>query len=294
MIRFRFVDEHRGAYGVKRICRVLEIDRSAYYDHLARAEAREARALAEDELAQEIAEIHAASGGAYGAIRVTRELRARGQVVNKKRVARIMKERGIAGITRRKRKSLTKADKKAPPAPDLIRRDFTAVMPGIRLVGDITYLPTSEGWLYLATVIDLCTREVVGWSMADHMRAGLVIDAVRMAHAVGRIEGNAIFHSDRGSQYTSKEFRDELTRLDMRQSTGRTGSCFDNAAAESFFAVLKSEIGVREWASRAVARSQVFRWIAGYYNRRRLHSTIDYLTPVQARVRYGQPVALAA
>jgi transposase InsO family protein len=294
VIRFRFVDEHRGAYGVKRICRVLEIDRSTYYDHLARAESRKARAVAEDELAQEIAEIHAASGGAYGAIRVTRELRARGRVVNKKRVARIMKERGIAGITRRKRKSLTKADKKAPPAPDLIRRDFTAVMPGIRLVGDITYLPTSEGWLYLATVIDLCTREVVGWSMAEHMRASLVIDAVRMAHAAGRVEGNAIFHSDRGSQYTSKEFRNELIRLDMRQSTGRTGSCFDNAAAESFFAVLKSEIGVREWATRTIARSQVFRWIAGYYNRRRLHSTIDYLTPVQARVRYGQPVALAA
>ena len=294
MIRFRFVDEHRGAYGVKRICRVLEIDRSSYYDHLARAGAREARTLAEDELAAEIAAIHAASNGAYGAIRVTRELRARGQVVNKKRVARIMKERGIAGITRRKRKSLTKADKKAPAAPDLIRRDFTAVMPGIRLVGDIIYLPTSEGRLYLATVIDLCTREVVGWSMADHMRAGLVIDAVRMAHAAGRVEGNAIFHSDRGSQYASKEFRDELTRLDMRQSAGRTGSCFDSAAAESFFAVLKSEIGVRKWASRALARSQVFRWIAGYYNRRRLHSTIDYLTPVQARVRYGRPVALAA
>jgi transposase InsO family protein len=164
VIRFRFVDEHRGAYGVKRICRVLGIDRSSYYDHLARAEAREAKVLAEDEPAAEIAEIHAASGGAYGAIRVTRGLRARGRVVNKKRVARIMKERGIAGITRRKRKSLTKADKKAPPAPDLIRRDFTAVMPGIRLVGDITYLPTSEGRLYLATVIDLCTREVVGWS----------------------------------------------------------------------------------------------------------------------------------
>jgi len=272
----------------------LEIDRSSYYDHLARAEAREARAVAEDELAAEIVEIHAASGGAYGAIRVTREPRARGQVVDKKRVARIMKEHGIAGITRRKRRSLTKADRKAPPAPDLIRRDFTAVMPGIRLVGDITYLPTSEGWLYLATVIDLCTREVVGWSMADHMRAGLVIDAVRMAHAAGRVEGNAIFHSDRGSQYTSKEFSDELSRLDMRQSTGRTGSRFDNAAAESFFAVLKSKIGVREWASRALARSQVFRWIAGYYNRRRLRSTIDYLTPVQARVRYGQPVALAA
>lgn len=122
----------------------------------------------------------------------------------------------------------------------------------------------------------------------------LVIDAVRMAHVAGRIEGNAIFHSDRGSQYTSKEFRDELTRLDMRQSTGRTGSCFDNAAAESFFAVLKSEIGVREWATRALARSQVFRWIAGYYNRRRLHSTVGYLTPVQARVRYRQPVALVA
>lgn len=154
-----------------------------------------------------------------------------------------MRERYISGITRRKSRSLTKPDRTAPPTPDLIQRDFTAPMPGLKLVGDITCLPTAEGWLYLATVIDLCTREVVGWSMANHMRTQLVDDAMRMTHAGGHTTGNAIFHTDRGSQYTSAQFRETLAELNVRQSTGRTGSYFDNAAAESFFAVLKSEIG---------------------------------------------------
>ncbi|MFE2422639.1 IS3 family transposase, partial [Streptomyces hokutonensis] len=208
--------------------------------------------------------------------------------------ARVMRERQIAGITRRKPRSLTKPDRTAPPAPDLIQRDFTAPMPGLKLVGDITCLPTAEGWLYLATVIDLCTREVVGWSMADHMRTQLVDDAIRMAHAGGHTAGNAIFHTDRGSQYTSRQFRETLVELDVRQSTGRTGSCFDNAAAESFFAVLKSEIGTTAWPTRMQARQDVFGWIAQYYNRERIHSTIGYLTPHQARTRYRQRLDLAA
>ncbi|MFJ9901268.1 IS3 family transposase [Streptomyces sp. NPDC091280] len=146
----------------------------------------------------------------------------------------------------------------------------------------------------MATVIDLCTREVVGWSMAEHMRTQLVVDAIRMAHAGGHTAGNAIFHTDRGSQYTSRQFREILAELDIRQSTGRTGSCFDNAAAESFFAVLKAEIGTAVWETRAAARQDVFRWIAEYYNRERLHSTIGYITPHQARTRFHQRLDLAA
>jgi transposase InsO family protein len=204
-----------------------------------------------------------------------------------------MRERGLAGITRRRRRSLTKQDTKAAPALDLIRRDFTAVAPGMRLVGDITYLPTAEGWLYLATTIDLFNREVVGHAMATHMRAELVCDAVELAHRRGLVRSNAIFHSDRGSQYTSKDFRATLTRLDLRPSMGRTGSCFDNAVAESFFASLKAEIGTRVFATRAEARRAVFAYI-NYYNNKRLHSTVKHQTPREARVCYRPAIALAA
>jgi len=293
VIRFRFVDEHRNAHGVKRMCDVLGWDRSSYYTWHGNQEARQEKADAEEDLARRIRDIHTGSRGAYGARRITQKLHHQGHVVNHKRVARIMREREIAGITRRKSRCLTKQDRAAPPAPDLILRDFTAPMPGLRLVGDITYLPTAEGWLYLATVIDLCTREVVGWSMAEHMRTQLVVDAIRMAHAGGHTAGNAIFHTDRG-QYTSRQFREILAELDIRQSTGRAGSCFDNASAESFFAVLKAEIGTAVRETRAAARQDVFRWIAEYYNRERLHSTIGYITPHQARTRFHQRLDLAA
>ncbi|MEU7117253.1 IS3 family transposase [Streptomyces zaomyceticus] len=169
--------------------------RSGYYTWHQNKEARQEKADEEEGLARRIREIHTDSRRAYGALRITRKLRDHGHVVNRKRVARIMREREIVGITRRKSRSLTKQDRAAPPAPDLILRDFTAPLPGLKFVGDITCLPTVEGWLYLATVIDLCTREVVGWSMADHMRTELVADAIRMAHAGGHTAGNAIFHS---------------------------------------------------------------------------------------------------
>ncbi|MFK0288443.1 IS3 family transposase [Streptomyces sp. NPDC090499] len=294
MIRFRFVDEHRSAHRVKRMCDVLGWDRSGYYAWHQNREARQEKADAEEVLAGSIRAIHTDSRGAYGARRITQALRNQGNPVNRKRVARIMREREIVGITRRKSRSLTKQDRTAPPAPDLVQRDFTAPMPGLEFVGDVTCLPTAEGWLYLATVIGLCTREVVGWSMADHMRTQLVADAIRMAHTGGHTAGNAIFHSDRGSQYTSHQFRALLGELDIRSSTGRTGSCFDNAAAESFFAVLKAEIGATIWETRAQARQDVFRWIAEHYNRERIHSTIGYITPYQARTRCHQRLDLAA
>ncbi|MFF8713926.1 IS3 family transposase [Streptomyces sp. NPDC015184] len=269
---------------MKRICDVLGWDRSGYYAWHRNKEARQEKADAEEGLARRIRKIHTDSRGSCGALRITRKLRDQGHVVNRKRVARIMREREIVGMTRRKPRSLTGQDRTAPPAPDLILREFTAPLPGLKSVGDVTCLPTAEGWLYPATVIDLCTREVVGRSMADRMRTELVAGAVRMAHEGGYTAGNAIFHSDRGSQYTSHQFCGLLGELEIRQSTGRTGSCFDNAAAESFFAVLEAEISATVREARAQARQDVFRWIAEHCSRERLHSAIGYITPYQARV----------
>jgi transposase InsO family protein len=291
--RYRFISTHRAVYGVKRMCRVLNIRRQSYYEWLDAAPARAERQRAEDDLAAEIIEIHTVHRKAYGSKRVTVELHRRGRRVNRKKVERIMRERGVVGWTRRRRRSLTKQDVTAPPAPDLVGRDFTATAPGERFVGDITYLPTEEGWLYLATVIDLHNREVAGHAMAAHMRTELVSAAIDLAVRRGLTRKNAIFHSDRGSQYTSADFRRKLKASKLRASMGRTGSCFDNAAAESFFATLKTEIGTKVWPTRQAARQAVFEYLT-YYNQNRLHSTNGYRTPVETRLGYRQNHALAA
>ncbi|MFB7501796.1 IS3 family transposase [Streptomyces sp. NPDC056161] len=205
------------------MCRVLGINRSTYYAWLASRSDAVERQCAEDELAGQIRAIHVKSRGAYGAPRVHAELRRKGYAINRKKVERIMRERDIRGISRRKRRHLTKQDTKAAPAPDLVGRDFTADTPGTKLVGDITYLPTIEGWWYLATVIDLATREVIGYAMADHHRAELVTDALHMAAGRGGLQLGCIMHTDRGSEYASDEFRHEISKLNLRQSMGRTG-----------------------------------------------------------------------
>jgi hypothetical protein len=199
--RYRFISQHHAVYGVTRLCRVLAVKRrQGYYEWLAAEPARLQRQQAEQRLTAQIRAIHGEHRGSYGSPRVTAELRRQGRPVNRKRVERLMRRHGIVGISRRRRRSLTKPDSAAAPAPDLIRRDFTAPAPGLRFVGDITYLPTGEGWLYLATTIDLFNREVAGHAMAEHMRADLVSDAVELAHRRGLVRRNAIFHSDRGSQ----------------------------------------------------------------------------------------------
>jgi transposase InsO family protein len=290
---YRFISEHRAVFGVTRLCRVLGVRRPGFYEWLAAAPARQARAVDDERLADEIAEVHAGHRGAYGRPRIVAALRRSGRRVNHKRVGRVMRERGVTGLTRRRRRSLTRPDTAAIPVPDLIGRDFTAPAPGERLVGDITYLPTQQGWLYLATVIDLHTREVIGHAMAEHMRADLVCDALDLAVRRGLIGPEAIFHADRGSQYTSGRFRSTLAGHGMRLSVGRTGSCFDNAVAESFFATLKTEIGTVVWATRDDARRDVFAYL-GYYNHDRLHSTLDYRTPHEVRFGYRQGLALVA
>ncbi|MFC9285844.1 IS3 family transposase [Streptomyces sp. NPDC057052] len=224
----------------------------------------------------------------YGVPRIHAELRRLGRCVNRKHVARLMHEHGIQGAHRRRRRSLTRPDRKAKPAPDLIRRDFHAATPGTKLVGDITARPTGEGWLYLACRLDLATREVVGYSMADHHRAGLVVDALKMAAGRSRLQPGSIAHSDRGSEYTSSQLRAAVDKFGLRQSCGRTGSCYDNAAAESSWTLLKEEIDTRTWPDRATARAEVFNFIETFYNRRplRKHKVFGYLTPAETRQRH--------
>lgn len=290
---YRLIHAEKANYPIVLLCRVLHVARSSYYAWRESEAARRARQAADDALAHEITVLHIASRHTYGVPRIHAELRRRGRQVNRKRIARLMRERDIRGVTRRKRRSLTRPDTKAKPAPDLIGRDFHAERPGIKLVGDITCLPTAEGWLYLACWLDLATREVVGYAMADHHRAELVTDALDMAHGRARLEAGCVIHSDRGSEYTSAQFRDRIRALGLRQSCGRTGSCFDNAAAESFWALLKEEIGTRTWPDRATARAEVFTFIETFYNRRRLrkHRTFGYLTPVETRQRHQHALA---
>jgi transposase InsO family protein len=270
------------------LCRVLVTD-GANYRAWVRSEAkRRDRACSDEQLTRLIVEVHTAHP-AYGAVRMTRELKRQGVEAGRHRVARLMRENGIAGITRRKQRNLTKPDPGAAAVPDLIRREFTAPMPGLKLIGDITCFPTSEGWLYLATAVDLCSKELIGYAIAPHMRASLAVDAIVAAHRTGLLASNAIMHTDRGSQYHSKLYRDALRRLDIRQSTSRTGSCLDGAAAESFFATLKTEIGIGTWPDRR----DIENWIK-LYNERRLHSALGYQTPVESRTAWQQRMSTAA
>ncbi|WP_329460743.1 IS3 family transposase [Streptomyces sp. NBC_01497] len=210
----RFIHAEKANYTITLLCKVMKTARSTYYAWVAGAEAREARRRADGVLAHEITVIHIASRRNYGVPRVTAQLRRQGRVVSRKRVERVMRENGIAGNSRRTgRRSLTKADTKAAPSPDLVGRDFTAGRPGTKIVGDITYIPTAEGWLYLASWLDLATREVIGYSMADHHRADLVIDALDVAAALGRLEPGCVIHSDRGSEYTSSQLRHRIGAL---------------------------------------------------------------------------------
>jgi len=234
-------------------------------------------------LGREIEAIFEASGRTYGPPRVHRWLRRNQFRTARKRVARIMREKGLIGQLGRRRVRTTVADKAATPSADLLERNFNPPAPDVSWAGDITYVATGEGWLYVATVIDLFSRRVIGWAAAGHLRAELACDALSMAIGArgGDVPG-VIFHSDRGCQYTLNDYRALCNNAKIRQSMGATGNCFDNAVAESFFGSLKRELVYHHrWATRADARRAIIRWISSWYNASRLHSSLGYRTPIE-------------
>jgi transposase InsO family protein len=230
----------------------------------------------------------------YGCRRITREMNKLGYACSVGLVAKIMRTQGLETVQPRAFKVTTVQGESDEYPEDLINRDFTSSVPGTRLVGDITYLRTKQGWLYLAVVIDLATRMVVGWQIADHMRSSLVIEALNTAKRGGHVKRKAIFHSDRGTQYAGKDFTKFCSKIKVRRSMGRTGVCWDNAAAESFFATLKNEMHYRySFHTRSRARFAVAEYIEVFYNRQRMHSSIGYRTPLEALTEFHQAAAAA-
>jgi len=272
--------EKAGRRNVSRACALLKVSRAAFYAWLS---GRSQREQDDAELAGQIQAVHQESRGRYGAPRIHAELARRGRRHGRKRIARLMRAAGIAGKTPKRWRKTTIADPAAAARADQVRRDFTADAGKLnaRWCGDITYIGTWEGWLYLATVIDIASRRVVGYAIADHLRTELVAGALSNAVAARDPGPGVIFHSDRGCQYTSAAFASLANDHDVRLSHGRTGQCWDNALAESFFASIKGELlHLQAWPTKAAARRAIVEYI-GWYNGTRLHSSLGYRSPAE-------------
>jgi putative transposase len=281
-MRFRLIEDHREVWPGRVMCDALGVSPSGFYPWRSRPES--ARKIANRALLSDIRRVHAEHRGRYGAPRIHAELRAEGQSVSRKRVERMMRRHGIrAHAPRRYRACTTDSKHSLPVAANLLDRNFAAEKPDQVWLADITYIPTGEGWLYLAVILDLFTRKLVGWAMRDHMRAELTIAALTMAIQRRRPGPDLIHHSDRGSQYAAGDYRKILQGATITRSMSRKANCWDNAPMESFFGTLKTElVHQRHYPDRDAARHDLFAYIEGYYNRRRLHSAIGYITPEQA------------
>jgi putative transposase len=281
-MRFRQIEDQRGLWPVRIMCDALNVSASGYYAWRSRPES--ARKIANRGLLDDIQRVHAHHCERYGAPRIHAELRAEGQIISRKRIERVMRRHGIrARAPRRYRVCTTDSKHSLPVAANLLDQNFVAERPNQVWLADITYIPTGEGWLYLAVILDLFTRKVVGWAMRDHMRAELTIAALTMAIQRRRPGPGLTHHSDRGSQYAAGDYRDILRAAAVTQSMSRKANCWDNAPMESFFGTLKTElVHQREYPDRDAARRDLFAYIEGYYNRQRIHSAIGYITPEQA------------
>jgi putative transposase len=286
-LTFQFVADHRHEYAITWMCEALEVSASGYYAWIDRDDS--STAAARMTLAQAIAEIHAEVRGRYGSPRMTAELIARGHACSENTVAKIMRRHGIRAKGARRRVRTTDSNHRLPVADNHLARDFDPSEPNRAWSADITYIPTHDGWLYLAVVEDLFSRRIVGWSMADHMESRLVVDALEMAIASRRPLANLIAHSDRGSQYASEHYQRTLAAAGLQCSMSEVGQCWDNAPVESFFGSLKREVPSEDvFATRDQARAAIFEYLEVFYNRVRRHSSLGNVSPEEFEQAYHQ------
>ena len=277
-MRYICIDRRRTRYPVRMMCRLLKVSSSGYYAWRVRPESQ--RAQTDRELTRVIRRLHADSQGVYGSPKMRDELKDEGYHCGRHKVARLMRLAGLRGCPKRRFKITTECDPSHPVAKNLLRQDFAAEAPNQRWASDITYISTHQGWLYLAVVMDLYSRRIVGWSMSRWLNRHLVIDALSMAIGSRRPERVLIHHSDRGSQYTSDDFRDELEKHGIECSMSARGNCYDNAVVESFFGLLKRErVNRVRYRTRDEARADVFDYIECFYNRKRRHGYLGNISP---------------
>jgi len=286
-VRFRFVEAEKALYPIRLMCRCLAVSRSGYYAW--RKRPRSARVKQDARLRVEIAASHSASRRTYGSPRILRDLREEGHCVSRKRVARLMRELGLEGRRKRRFRVTTDSKHRFSVAPNVLMRDFDVEAPNTAWVTDITYLATLEGWLYLAVILDLFSRRVVGYAMSERIDRALVLEALRKALVQRPGTRDLIHHSDRGSQYASHDYRDALDQAGITCSMSRRGDCWDNAVAESFFGTLKMELLYElPLQTRSATRSAVADYIETFYNVRRRHSSLDYRSPVEFELKNGE------
>ena len=284
-MRFRFIEDRRADYPVTILCDVLGVSTAGYYAWRSRPESE--RSAANRELVDDIKQVHRDACGRYGSPRIHAELKAQGRGVSRGRIERLMRHLGISAIMARTRRVRTTDSRHDfPIAPNLLGRNFFAAAPNRIWLADITYVETDQGWLYLATVLDLYSRRIVGWAMEDHFRADLPLAALKMAISAQRPGAGLIHHSDRGVQYASADYRKVIRSAGFRASMSRKADCYDNAPMESFVHTLKTElVHHRQYATRAEAKRDIFAYIEGFYNRTRRHSAIGYISPIEMELK---------
>lgn len=284
-MRFAFIYAQKASFTIKSLCRVLGVTRGGYYAYASRKPGK--RHQRETALRERLVAINAETDGRYGSPRMIKALANEGMHVSKRRVERTMRSMGLCARSTRRFVTTTQSDHSNPIVTNTLGRDFTASRPNERWVTDITYVWTSEGFCYLAVIVDLFSRAVVGWSLDTTLSTTLPLAALRSALERRKPEPGLLHHSDRGVQYTSRDYMRELAARGIEVSMSRKGNCWDNAVAESFFATLKVElVHRRSWASRIELRAAVFEYIEAFYNRKRLHSTLEYKTPTQIETEY--------
>jgi len=284
-MRYQFIQAHQDEFPVRRLCSVLGVSPSGYYAWQGRPVSP--RVQANQELRLEIRAVHARSRGTYGSLRVHADLVARGFQAGKNRVARLMRAENMHGRRKTKQPHTTDSQHGYPVAPNRLNRDFQATRPNEKWLADITYIPTAEGWLYLAVILDLFSRKIVGWAFAATLESCLVEQAFRMAVQDRPVLSVLLHHSDRGSQYAATAYQQLLATQQIQVSMSRRGDCYDNAPMESFFSTLKCEqVHLQNYRTRREAQTDIFSYILGFYNRQRRHSSLEYLSPEEFERRY--------